>query len=356
MASCNNSHDSFLDDDFYTGSHERFRIKRPWKMSFRKLPLQMKAKLEQYGPVPIKIASVRDIPLGQIKGGLLRPIGIYYDQDDVLQIPTEGVVPSPKSGIWARRNLEGWEIVRRDLPKKDKCFSFVVPNFGDWSKGSHIITQTRECFQREVIGPLCARIDISLTGDSEHDGVLTVSFEENYVFDPTEVDFEKQLLLGINLLQEVAGCSDIFPANASRDQILKTRVVNWEIFPPGTSTKTIARSILRGNPSASPDVISNRLETIKKFGPIEFIRGTNLGTTAYFGAKFTDNLVVFENVRYGNAIYVMFENWEELSKRSRTELLRNPFEYERIVHRKGWEKRLKHVLNASGNTNKPTNK
>lgn len=353
MASNNGKSGSSHYDEFYAGSNENSRIKRPWKKSFRKLPSQINAKLEQYGSVPVKVASVRDVPLEQIRDGLFHPIGVYFNNDGALQIKSESVIPSQKSGVWARKNLEGWEIVRRDLPKKDKYFSFEVPNFGDWSKGSHDISYMRKCYQREVVGPLRIGIDVSLVQELRDGRAVTLSFEENYAFSPTDDDFEKQLLLGINLLQEVSGSSDVFPANASKEQIIESRVVDWEILPPGTSGKTITRSILQRSPSVSPDVISNRFEVLEKLGPVSFILGTNMGTTAYFGAKYADNLVAFENVKYGNAIYVMFENWEELSKRSRTELLRNPFEYERIVHRKGWEKRLEHVLKASGNMNKP---
>ena len=50
---------------------------------------------------------------------------------------------------------------------------------------------------------------------------------------------------------------------------------------------------------------------------------------------------------YGNAIYVMFEDWEELSKRSRLELLRdrNGAAFERIVHRPGWKDALTTIVN-----------
>jgi len=61
----------------------------------------------------------------------------------------------------------------------------------------------------------------------------------------------------------------------------------------------------------------------------------------YFGAKFGDDLVAFENVRYGNAIYVMSESWPELSKRSRIDLLGAGLDdVRRIVHKKGWDDQL----------------
>ena len=65
--------------------------------------------------------------------------------------------------------------------------------------------------------------------------------------------------------------------------------------------------------------------------------------TAHLGpsrSTYGDDFVVFENIRYGNAIYVMFEGWESLSRKSRIDLLKGSREgFERIEHRDGWEGR-----------------
>ena len=66
----------------------------------------------------------------------------------------------------------------------------------------------------------------------------------------------------------------------------------------------------------------------------------SLGSSAYFGAQFADDVVVFENINFGNAAYVLYEGWKDMSKLSRTELLRDENSFDRIVHSKGWEKRL----------------
>jgi hypothetical protein len=89
----------------------------------------------------------------------------------------------------------------------------------------------------------------------------------------------------------------------------------------------------------------DRYRVLEKLGPVAYISGTS-GFQRYFGAQFVDNLVVFENLEYGNAIYVMFDNWEELSKLSRIELLKNRpgFGFERIVHRAGWKDALKKLI------------
>jgi hypothetical protein len=82
------------------------------------------------------------------------------------------------------------------------------------------------------------------------------------------------------------------------------------------------------------------LTVLNRLKPEAYIAGSD-GFLRYFGAKFGDDFVVFENVRYGNAIYLMFEKWEELSKRSRVELLAGPRDqFMRVEHREGWKEQL----------------
>jgi hypothetical protein len=67
----------------------------------------------------------------------------------------------------------------------------------------------------------------------------------------------------------------------------------------------------------------------------------------YIGALFADDLVVFENVRYGNALYVLYGNWEEISKRPRIDLLRNrDVSFERFVHSADWTERFQAHIRA----------
>jgi hypothetical protein len=90
--------------------------------------------------------------------------------------------------------------------------------------------------------------------------------------------------------------------------------------------------------------ILSRLRTFEKLKPTHFISGTS-GFARYFGAKYGDDFVVFENIRYGNAIYVMFEDWQTLSRKSRIDLLKGDREgFERIEHRENWEDKLEAML------------
>ena len=87
-------------------------------------------------------------------------------------------------------------------------------------------------------------------------------------------------------------------------------------------------------------LVKERAELFRKLNPQKYIRGTG-GLSRYVGALFADDLVVFENVHYGNALWVLYESWAETSKRSRIDLLRlrdTPFD--RFVHSDGWQDRF----------------
>jgi hypothetical protein len=50
---------------------------------------------------------------------------------------------------------------------------------------------------------------------------------------------------------------------------------------------------------------------------------------------------IFENVNYGNAIYITDMNWEEFSKQDKQTILSSNIQKDRIIHNKRWENKLK---------------
>ena len=141
--------------------------------------------------------------------------------------------------------------------------------------------------------------------------------------------------------------ADVFAADADANAYLKSISVYWEILPPGERSEMLTHILAKFREPTKElrEKLLDRYRVLEKLGPVAYISGTS-GFQRYFGAQFADNLVVFENLEYGNAIYVMFDNWEELSKLSRIELLKNRpgFGFERIVHRAGWKDALKKLI------------
>jgi hypothetical protein len=316
----------------------------PWKQhSFRHIPDRIRVKVEKLSGDEIIVACVKKVSASQIKDYAHLGLSVV-DGKLVFESP---VMPSPDVGLYSRRNLEGQEIVHRDLPMIDETYTSTRPNYGDWTKGSHDIHWTRKIYQRTFIPPY----DLDLTAEVLHEEsgeepTFVIKFSVGRILDRKGKGFAEELLFALNLLQENTGASDVFPADAKAADYLKTVYVAWDILPPGQRDATIAAILSKMNSprgNAREKVIA-RYTLLSKLRPIGWVVGGS-GFRRYFGAVFGDNLVVFENLDYGNAVYAMFENWQELSKRSRLELLsgsRNGFE--RIAHREHWETRLAELV------------
>ena len=159
------------------------------------------------------------------------------------------------------------------------------------------------------------------------------------IFDRNQQSFNDDLFFAVNLLQENTGDCHVFDANATNDDYLRVTKLGWEIFPPGSLDRAVekVKSQIRNLTSEKVRRIDDRAKFMERLKPVEILVGVGMNSK-YFGAKFRDDLVAFENVDYGNAIYLLFGNWEELSKKSRTEILQRPDEdFVRIPHTHYWK-------------------
>jgi hypothetical protein len=318
----------------------------PSPKNYRKLPEWVTAKLKTIKSTSVVAACVRKLSKADIKAGKFAHLGISLKNDEPQY--AKSVIARYDVGRTSKINAEGQEIVRKDLPMVTKSFSFDTPNYGDWSKGSHEVVRDRDVYQREHVPASENEIQIDLTGREGAGDVYVFRFAVSEVMDTKGKKFQQRLLFNMNLLLENVGGADVFASDASVADYLKTLYVNWEILPPGERESNIKR-ILANMPD-DPEIrkkVMDRYEFLEKLKPEAFIQGHG-GFKRYFGAKFSASLVVFENVEYGNAIYVMFADWEQQSKRSRQELLASGQEgktFVRIPHvQQKWKKEVKQIL------------
>ena len=316
--------------------------KYKWKNNFLKIPKDTIATIKNKSLKRVVVASIKKISLTDIEEGVYSHLNIKI-VDDKINFP-KNIIPKSEAGKYSSINIYGKEVVRKDLPKINKTFSWEVPNYGDWYNGSHTITNEREVYQRDFIAPKELDIQISLIEHNKKENTFVLKFQVNEVIS-TENEHEFDLLYDINLLQENIGAFEIYPPDTTDEEFLKTIYVDWEILPIGT--KDILDRLMA---DVNPDNIKirkkykARYNLLEKLKPIAFVKGTN-SFRRYFGAQFSDNLVVFENLEYGNAIYVMNEKWEKLSKLSRIDLLKmENNDFTRIVHIGGWEDLLKSIV------------
>ena len=315
-------------------------------LHFRRIPDYVEQGIERIESPYILVATTLVVKEEQIKTGEFEYLGIQFI-DNKLNI-SKVISPENLKGRYAKRNLNGYDIVHRDLPKIHKTYSWEVPNFGDPDKGYHEICVTRLVYQRKHIAPRewCIRVEL-LKEEHLDDGVRLFTFKitVDTILCKTESLFRDDLFFALNLLQENTFSCNVFDAKTTKEDFLKTRSVGWEIFPAGSLEQAIcyATSQIEKTDEVKKR-IEHRAEFLQSLKPTEYIVGFGMNRR-YFGAKFKDNLVVFENIEYGNAIYILFDNWMEISKMSRIEILqRKEKDFIRLPHRKNWEQVLRHNL------------
>ena len=310
--------------------------------NFRQVPHTIRQRLETFSLDDVVVACAK----------LLRPQDIEKYAHLGLQI-TDGqivlpppAVPDISAGKYSKMNIEGKDVIRRDLPKIQKEFCFYAPDWGDWSNGSHLVCNTRDVYRRDFIPP--KEVTLSAVLLEMRNGSFLIKFAIDQVISRRSEDFESELLYNLNILQENVGAADIFPSEATIADYTATVRVDWELLPIGQlGAHDAVMRLLHGRRPITTEqqaIMEERLEIFSRLRPTHFVSGTS-GFSRYFGAKYADDFIVFENIRYGNALYVMFENWQELSQRNRIDLLKgNRDGFERIEHKEGWEDRLEAML------------
>lgn len=262
----------------------------PWKRNLRKIPDVIRAKVESLGDAAMIAATVKRIPQADIVAGKYRHLQIV-ETDGEGRHPTR-IVPDPRIGRYSRRNVEGREIVHRDRPKVSRTFCWEVPNFPP-SLDTHEICQTREVYERDFIPPeqLSLSIERILTEEVGGETIHTFTFAVDTVLERGQRDFDDELLIALNLLQENVGSADIFPSDATREAYLRTVRVHWEFLPPGERDATVQRLVtrLRATRPEQQAKIASRYDTLMAMHPAGLLVGVN-DFARYFGAQFGEHL------------------------------------------------------------------
>lgn len=306
-----------------------------WKKFFMKMPKNLEYTLDQMpSDTLVSVYSPKILKVEDITKGVYKHLGMYYE-DGSIYIASPTIIPEV-SGKFSKYNVEDKEIKLKDLPMEKYTISFDAPNFGDEQKGTHEVRWEKERYQRSIIPAKGFAINIKVIDESKN----LYEFEVNRSFHKDDED----LFYAINLLQEAIGVVNVKVADEDIDYT-KFEQVGWELFPPEEREKLFKR-ILSGKEVDQRKITEykDRLDFLKSLKPENYVYGTT-GLGYYLGAKIREDLIVFENEKYGNAIYIMFEDWEVLSRLSRTELLKRPsLNYQRVRHIGDWKNKVRGVI------------
>lgn len=317
----------------------------PWKSGYRKIPIFAQDALDDINSDLLTVAATKKIKRRDIEEGQYNHVGLSMDGPSITTtVPTQ---PPADAGKWSKRNAHGWDRKRQDWPMVQKTWTFESPNFGDGARnGWTMRSWTKDVYQHQIFEPQGMTIEASVLEDKGGDQVV-VKFALAPILSRDMAEFDLMLLWAINVLQENTGVTGVFASDATREKYLSTITLDWEIFPPGTSDEVVARLLGSAHPANAPDFekhVRERVRLFEGFEPEAYIRGQG-GFGSYFGAKFADDLVVFENLRYGNAVYLLYQDWDEATQRSRLDLLRDQdAHFDRVMHTVGWQDRLTTLL------------
>lgn len=242
------------------------------------------------------------------------------------------MLPAPVGPV-TKYNAEGRQIIHRELPM-ETLYRLREWEWELWdgTKMSKIVEVPYKRYPRTFV----PSPSIELTVHSNTEGkTLLLSplfrYEDANVVDVTHA---------VNVFLEIFGECTFF--TGKMEQIIKAPVrrLNWKLLPSGKRPwkelqKELA-GIIQLVPAGKRTIVTNRLETINTHEPIETAVGEG-GFSGYVVFCFPKTGVnILESLLYGNATYILGENWERISKHTKMEILDQKLHLGRVIHREGW--------------------
>lgn len=311
-------------------------------MALYKIPKLILSKIRILKKSKFLSVAVINLPKSEIEADRFKKFGLTYKGGRLIF--AEKFVPRSSMGKYSRINKIGTIVKRKDLPKINKTFSIEVPNYGDWSKGSHDIERDRLVYQQEKIDPKNIAISPELIVDKNEE--IVVGFKIDEVLDKSDKHLRDKLLFHLNLLQENFGTYDVISVGEPIREKKIYKKLDWEILPPGWwSDREKIMEIKEKLGSREGELLIERLKYIESLNPLERYEGrTLLGNRSYYVFIFKKN-VLAECPMFGNAIYILDETnknfWQEIFAKTKKEALKDAA---RILHKGNWKEKLKSFL------------
>lgn len=256
----------------------------------------------------------------------------------------EAILPAASYGRSATTNAEGWVEVHRDQ-KMETAYRQVIWRWTmkrgySYEEASKLVSVPYKRYPRTEHPPLGLEIHIT----PKTDGSLIATLP------PLTVTAENEfaLKLSVNLLVEIFGECDLLTEDL--DQIIKAEVkrLNWRVLPPGKRSSEEVEDeleeVVQHLPEKVREVVEYRVRFINQFGPDLFAFGTH-GFSGYLVFGFQKKgLFLLESIYFGNATYVLGEQWEDIARLSKGEILNNKLHIARIEHRDLWKQQISKIL------------
>lgn len=246
-------------------------------------------------------------------------------------------------GSATRYNAEGRYELLRNLPKEEYCvdrdFTFLAYGKHEMTK---TVTFTYHRYQRKLISAPAQELSIIL--DKDENKILSsdlITYSE---------DTKPLIKHIINMFLEIFGECQLVDKDLISRIRTPIRKLNWTLLPKGTMSKekleeTLSKITNMGSNTTAREIYS-RINYINSFKPDFFATG-NGGFNEYIVLGFEEKkLFVLENRKPRNATYIFTENWEEITRLTKADILREGHQEHRLLHNSNWKERLKQILTA----------
>lgn len=281
------------------------------------------------------------------------PLSTYQEKTRIVGFTDdcnvgEVVLPPPTFGKFSKFNIEGKYIKNKNRGKESHSYPVK------WTRKQYngrdqteevtdIVYRTVKRWCRDFIE--APEIHLSIISDSNNTKYIVTELEQ-YI-----EDNHKNMLHSVNLMLEIFGECELMDINC--DLIIPQSYIylNFEILPAGEHPFSKQNlDYLRRNPklsSAQKCYIEERGNFLNQFQPSTIYRGRN-GLAGYYILEFHDkNLLIVENLYYGNATYIFENSYDELDFEHLTkkEVLNNNMQKARVIHDENWQNIILSHLN-----------
>jgi len=282
--------------------------------------------------------AVLVVPADQLKADLTA-YGL-----DALENVGDVIIPNAIKS-YSKENIIGKIDIHKDREKE--LYSYEVPWLRKQFVGRNetelvcsIVTRTIPRYPRTYHKP--EELSITLATNSQG--------EKLFVSSPIEVKNESRFKLATNLFLEIFGMvyTTNYPHTDLQIPLNVGRQLNWRILPKGNSKfthqlKTGLAQVLKMKKKVYQDYLLRQVEHITKYSPSEIAIGIG-GLQGYVAFIFKAyGFTVLESIHPNNATYVLGENWEALSKKTKLELIESK-RAERLIHNKHWLSHLDNMM------------
>lgn len=269
---------------------------------------------------------------------------------DILNKMGFGVAPSigecilPKViGPSSRFNANGKYFIHREQ-EKELCYRMNEWPHKEFNGPGELIDVITSVdvpyyrYPRTLISPFSIEFAI----DAENNQMFLTS--PLFVFGQ---DNEK-IVTAINVLLEYFGYCEVISEgfkSSIKGELIR---LNWRILPKGKvpweEQRTRILPFLAKAKGSNQKVVEKRLETININSP-DFTAIGEGGFSGYVIHGFTEKgIFVLESIEVNNATYVLSKNWEEISKLTKAEIIKNELHEYRVIHNKGWYDAMGKIL------------